>query len=85
MTELPRIISVDDHVIEPAHLFETWLPRKCRDRGPKPPSAYCYRQIFSCFFRNKHGVASTDVISTFRRFSTFSTFGTPNNVGKADR
>jgi predicted TIM-barrel fold metal-dependent hydrolase len=39
MTELPRIISVDDHVIEPAHLFETWLPQKYRDRGPKPLTA----------------------------------------------
>ncbi|NGO72767.1 amidohydrolase, partial [Streptomyces sp. SB3404] len=36
MTDLPRIISVDDHVIEPAHLFATWLPAKYRDRGPKP-------------------------------------------------
>ncbi|CAM5449959.1 hypothetical protein SVIOM74S_03218 [Streptomyces violarus] len=38
-TELPRIISVDDHVIEPAHLFETWLPAKYRDRGPKALTA----------------------------------------------
>lgn len=39
MTELPRIVSVDDHVIEPAHLFETWLPAKYRDKGPKPFTA----------------------------------------------
>lgn len=32
--ELPRIISVDDHVIEPAHLFDVWLPAKYRDRAP---------------------------------------------------
>lgn len=38
-TELPRIISVDDHVIEPAHLFETWLPARYRDRGPRPLTA----------------------------------------------
>ena len=25
-TEIPKIISVDDHVVEPAHLWETWLP-----------------------------------------------------------
>ncbi|MBX7469100.1 amidohydrolase family protein [Streptomyces sp. NPDC048491] len=37
--EIPRVISVDDHVIEPAHLFETWLPSKYRDRGPKPFTA----------------------------------------------
>ncbi len=34
--ELPWIISVDDHVIEPPHLFERWLPKKFHDRGPKP-------------------------------------------------
>lgn len=32
---IPRIVSVDDHVIEPAHLWETWLPAKYRDVGPK--------------------------------------------------
>ena len=35
MAEIPRIVSVDDHVIEPAHLFERWLPARYRDRGPK--------------------------------------------------
>ena len=51
MTELPRIVSVDDHVIEPAHLFETWLPAKYRDRGPQPLTAgigelaYIARQV----------------------------------------
>ena len=33
--DLPKIISVDDHVVEPAHVWETWLPAKYRDRGPK--------------------------------------------------
>ena len=33
--DLPMIVSVDDHVVEPAHLWETWLPAKYRDRGPK--------------------------------------------------
>jgi len=33
--EIPGIISVDDHVIEPPHLWERWLPAKFRDRGPK--------------------------------------------------
>ena len=35
MSEIPRIVSVDDHVIEPPHLFERWLPARYRDRGPK--------------------------------------------------
>ena len=34
MAELPKIVSVDDHVVEPAHLFERWLPAKYREAGP---------------------------------------------------
>jgi predicted TIM-barrel fold metal-dependent hydrolase len=33
--ELPKIISVDDHVVEPPHLWQTWLPEKFRQRGPR--------------------------------------------------
>jgi predicted TIM-barrel fold metal-dependent hydrolase len=29
------IISVDDHLVEPADLFERWLPPELRDRGPR--------------------------------------------------
>jgi predicted TIM-barrel fold metal-dependent hydrolase len=37
---LPRevkytVISVDDHVVEPAHLFTRYLPSHLRDRGPQ--------------------------------------------------
>ncbi|MEO5839702.1 MAG: amidohydrolase family protein [Acidimicrobiales bacterium] len=35
MAEIPRIVSVDDHVIEPAHLFQRWLPARYRERGPQ--------------------------------------------------
>ena len=34
-TAIPRIVSVDDHVVEPAHLWQTWLPERFRDVGPK--------------------------------------------------
>ena len=34
-TDLPKIISVDDHVVEPAHLWVNWLPAGLRDRGPR--------------------------------------------------
>jgi predicted TIM-barrel fold metal-dependent hydrolase len=34
-TPLPKIISVDDHIVEPAHLWDTWLPARFKDRGPK--------------------------------------------------
>ncbi len=33
--EIPKIISVDDHVVEPEHLFRTWLPAKYREAGPR--------------------------------------------------
>ncbi|HJQ41714.1 MAG TPA: amidohydrolase family protein [Jatrophihabitantaceae bacterium] len=32
---LPKIISVDDHVVEPAHLWQTWLPERWRELGPR--------------------------------------------------
>jgi predicted TIM-barrel fold metal-dependent hydrolase len=34
VAEIPMIISVDDHVVEPAHLWQTWLPDKHRAAGP---------------------------------------------------
>jgi predicted TIM-barrel fold metal-dependent hydrolase len=33
--DLPKIISVDDHVVEPAHVWQTWLPEKHREKGPR--------------------------------------------------
>ena len=35
MRELPKIISVDDHVVEPAHVWNTWLPERFRECGPR--------------------------------------------------
>ena len=32
---LPRIISVDDHVVEPAHVWQERLPAKHREAGPR--------------------------------------------------
>jgi predicted TIM-barrel fold metal-dependent hydrolase len=29
------IVSVDDHVVEPPHLWKEWLPAAFRDRGPR--------------------------------------------------
>jgi len=34
--EIPRIISVDDHVVEPPHLFERWLPERFRNHPDRP-------------------------------------------------
>ena len=35
MDEFPRIISVDDHVVEPPTLWQDRLPAAMKDRGPK--------------------------------------------------
>ncbi len=32
---IPKIISVDDHVVEPAHVWQTWLPERFRAAGPR--------------------------------------------------
>src|SRR3954447_9209626 len=35
MAELPKIISVDDHVVEPAHVWQEWLPARFKADGPR--------------------------------------------------
>ncbi len=35
MAEIPRIVSVDDHVIEPAHVWQDRLPEKYKAVGPR--------------------------------------------------
>ena len=35
MGELPKIVSVDDHVVEPAHVWTDRLPAKYREVGPR--------------------------------------------------
>jgi predicted TIM-barrel fold metal-dependent hydrolase len=32
---IPRIISVDDHVVEPPHVWQRWLPARLREAGPR--------------------------------------------------
>jgi predicted TIM-barrel fold metal-dependent hydrolase len=34
--EIPKIISVDDHVVEPPHLFSRWISPKFRDHADLP-------------------------------------------------
>jgi predicted TIM-barrel fold metal-dependent hydrolase len=41
------VISVDDHVVEPAHLFETYLPASLRERGPQIVEAANGAQVWS--------------------------------------
>lgn len=33
--DFPMIVSVDDHVVEPAHVWQDWLPQRFKDRGPR--------------------------------------------------
>ncbi len=35
MTDYPRLISVDDHVLEPGHVWQRWLPTALRAEGPR--------------------------------------------------
>ena len=39
MSELPKIISVDDHIVEPPHLWQERLPAKMRALGPRVEQA----------------------------------------------
>src|SRR5688572_1282061 len=32
---IPTFVSVDDHVVEPPHLWQRWMPAKYRDRAPR--------------------------------------------------
>ena len=41
------VISVDDHVVEPPHLFETYLPTALRARGPQIVEAANGAQVWS--------------------------------------
>ena len=35
LADFPKIISVDDHVVEPAHIWQDRLPAKFKDEGPR--------------------------------------------------
>ncbi len=43
---------------------DVWMEHRAwagvRDLVPEPPSTYYYRQIFGCFFRDRHGLESLD-------------------------
>src|SRR5204862_425500 len=35
VTPFPKMISVDDHVVEPPHVWEDRLPARMREQGPR--------------------------------------------------
>jgi len=45
---------------------DVWLEHRAwggvRDIVPEPPSTYYYRQVFGCFFRDRHGIASLETV-----------------------
>ena len=45
---------------------DVWMEHRAwggvRDIVPEPPSTYYYRQIYGCFFRDQHGLASLDEV-----------------------
>jgi predicted TIM-barrel fold metal-dependent hydrolase len=45
---------------------QVWLDHRAwggvRDLVPEPPSTYYYRNIFGCFFKDRHGLASLDQV-----------------------
>jgi predicted TIM-barrel fold metal-dependent hydrolase len=45
---------------------DVWLEHRAwggvRDIVPEPPSTYYYRQVFGCFFRDRHGIESLDSV-----------------------
>jgi len=45
---------------------DVWLEHRAwggvRDIVPEPPSTYYYRQVFGCFFRDRHGIESLQTI-----------------------
>lgn len=46
MPEIPKIISVDDHVVEPADVWQSRLPKKFLDVGPRVERAPLGEMIF---------------------------------------
>src|SRR5439155_382607 len=45
---------------------DVWLEHRAwggvRDIVPEPPSTYYYRQVFGCFFRDRHGIESLETV-----------------------
>src|SRR5437868_5243045 len=39
VVEIPLLISVDDHVVEPPDLWRRWLPKRHREAGPRVVSS----------------------------------------------
>jgi predicted TIM-barrel fold metal-dependent hydrolase len=78
LDRLPKIISVDDHVIEPPDVWDRWLPAKFKGRGPHVEKrglagiewtgAAAYREVFDDSLPDKYDVwFYEDVVYTPKR------------------
>jgi predicted TIM-barrel fold metal-dependent hydrolase len=55
MRELPKIVSADDHVVEPAMVWQDRLPAKYKDVGPRVVRAPAEMSFFGGKFTHKMG------------------------------
>lgn len=60
MVEIPRIISVDDHVVEPPELWQDRLPARLRERGPRVERDRARFSYVGGVFSAEKGVADGD-------------------------
>jgi predicted TIM-barrel fold metal-dependent hydrolase len=78
MTDLPWIVSVDDHVVEPPHLFENWLPSRFRGSGPQLER----RHVRTVAYRDRGSVSET-VDEPDAPFADVWTLGQAQHVHRA--
>jgi predicted TIM-barrel fold metal-dependent hydrolase len=72
---IPPIISLDDHVMEPPDLWQRWLPRKLRDSGPHVVHAPWERTGMNTYRISETG-PDTD-------FWIFGSYAGPTPLGQA--
>jgi hypothetical protein len=55
MRELPKVVSADDHVVEPPNVWMDRLPAKYKDVGPRVVRASAEMSFFGGKFTHKMG------------------------------
>lgn len=89
MVTIPRIISVDDHVVEPPDLFANRLPSKYADRGPRVVRDRARFSYLGGVFRAERGTPDgawcdwwlyDDLEYPFSRLSACAGFDSVENV-----
>jgi len=95
--EIPKIISVDDHVVEPPHVWQTWLPSRYRERGPRVERANWapFTQLSGARYQNSmdpdgeagdYWVYEDKIIYVHKKFVAIPLEATPDgDVSRFDR